>query len=113
MEVLAAKIRNNNDVTGREIETTHTQNKENTKMKHFADDATLILEDKQNINDAINTVNQLFEEFSGHKQKFQRYEGTCLGSVGKDVGEQNNILIIEKERERERERERELSLIHI
>ena len=33
---------------------------------------------------------------SGLKLNFERYEGTCLGAVGKDVGEQNKFLLKKK-----------------
>ena len=63
-------------------------------MKHFVDDTTLIQKDEKNVSVAINTVDICFFFFSsGLKLNFERYEGTCLGAVGKDVGEQNKFLL--------------------
>ena len=66
VEILAIRIRNNPDVRGIQVNEDRNENLQTntTKIKQFADDTTLTMNDEKDMKLAISIVEQ-FQEFSG------------------------------------------------
>ena len=77
VEILAIRIGNNPDVRGIQVNEDRNENLQTntTKIKQFADDTTLTMNDEKDMKLAISIVEQ-FQEFSGLKLNKHKSEGS-------------------------------------
>ena len=81
VEILAIRIRNNPDVRGIQVNEDRNKNLQTntTKIKQFADDTTLTMNDEMDLKLAISIVEQ-FQDFSGLRLNKRKSEGIWMGS---------------------------------
>ena len=80
VELLAIKIRNSS-ITG--VEVPHSTATSNLKIKQLADDTTLFLKDKEDMNKSLQILSS-FERFSGLKLNKDKTKALYLGSQERD-----------------------------
>ena len=92
VEILALRIRNNPDVRGIQVNEDRNENLQTntTKIKQFADDTTLAMNDEKDMKLAISIVEQ-FQEFSGLRLNKRKSEGIWMGSRKHERGRIHDI----------------------
>ena len=92
VEILAIRIRNNPDVRGIQVNEDRNENLQTntTKIKQFADDTTLTMNDEKDMKRAISIVEQ-FQEFSGLRLNKRKSEGIWMGSRKHEWGRIHDI----------------------
>ena len=92
VEILALKIRNNPEIRGIQIDENNPESCQNhtTKIKQFAYDTTLTMDNENDTKVAIFTVEE-FEEFSGLKLNRHTSEGIWMGSGKHENGKIQDI----------------------
>ena len=81
VEILAIRIGNNPDVRGIQVNEDRNENLQTntTKIKQFADDTTLTMNDEKDMKLAVSIVEQ-FQDFSGLRLNKRKSEGIWMGS---------------------------------
>ena len=94
VEILAIRIRNNQDVRGIQVNEDRNENLQTntTKIKQFADDTNLTMNDEKDMKLAISIVEQ-FQEFSGLRLNKHKSEGIWMGSRKPERGRIHDIPI--------------------
>ena len=94
VEILAIRIRNNPDVRGIQVNEDRNENLQTntTKIKKFADNTTLTMNNEKDMKLAISIVEQ-FQEFSRLRLNKRKSEGIWMGSRKHERGRIHDIPV--------------------